>query len=662
VAALAGLADRVAPGDQVYLHYSGHGGRVPTAFPELKGPHGLDETLVPCDIAQPDSQHLRDIELAALLNRLVRRGVFVTVVLDCCHSGGATRGPAFARPRGISEVDRTLRPEPSLVGSAEQLVADWLAAGGSRAVTPVVGWLPDSNGYVLLAACRPHENAYEFPFDGVATRGALSYWLLRTLAAQPGQLTYRTVYDSILGRIHGRFPQQTPMLLGEADRALFAGNLVERQVGVVVLDATPSEVRLATGTAQSIEAPARFAIYASRAVVDSSGNSAGAAAEFGHRTLVAEVEVTHAEATKATARVLSKRSDVHLQPGMLAVLLDLGTARFRRTVAVVAETSGRDRTSDDLSNSTSGPADTADPSVGGNPEAVAAAIEDQIASDAHGFIGLAAAGAPPDLMVIVDQDGGVQIADAAGMPLPNVPADQASKAASADLNPAPPGLALARRTTARLVHLSRFHAVRDLENRDLSSPLAGTVKLAVVGRQLDYIPGTKPSTVSLDDRGPNPWLKAGEWVFIQVRNTAPTALNVAILDLQPDWGISQVLPPPSDSDWMPLDPGEDWLFPLRAQLPDGADCTAGGTQAEYVDVLMAVATIGPTSFRWLELPSIGLAGRPASRTMAGSPMTALERLFASLTMGTLPARRNLVPPASESTTWTTASLELRIRA
>ncbi|HKB40565.1 MAG TPA: caspase family protein, partial [Gemmataceae bacterium] len=38
VAAFQKVTDLTAKGDQVYIHYSGHGGRTPTIVPKLKGP------------------------------------------------------------------------------------------------------------------------------------------------------------------------------------------------------------------------------------------------------------------------------------------------------------------------------------------------------------------------------------------------------------------------------------------------------------------------------------------------------------------------------------------------------------------------------------------------------------------------------------------------
>ena len=38
----------------------------------------------------------------------------------------------------------------------------------TRSIDISSGWLPESKGYVLLAACRPSESAYEYAFEGEA--------------------------------------------------------------------------------------------------------------------------------------------------------------------------------------------------------------------------------------------------------------------------------------------------------------------------------------------------------------------------------------------------------------------------------------------------------------------------------------------------------------
>ncbi|MCG5060031.1 MAG: caspase family protein [Limnoraphis sp. WC205] len=182
VAKFKELTAKAQPQDQVYIHYSGHGGRAKTIFDNIKGSGGIDEALVPCDIGQEKSQYLRDIEFAKLLEEMVNKELVVTLVLDSCHSGGATREMSGDdRIRGEGFIDMTPRPTNSLVAPLEELAQNWQAAtGNSRNMTVVNGLLPEPKGYTLIAACRDNEFAFEDVFEGTERNGALTYFLLKS--------------------------------------------------------------------------------------------------------------------------------------------------------------------------------------------------------------------------------------------------------------------------------------------------------------------------------------------------------------------------------------------------------------------------------------------------------------------------------------------------
>ncbi len=176
---------------------------------------------------RPEVRYLRDLEMARLLERLRERGAAVTLVLDCCHSGGATRGTVRdgvrgARVRGVlapGESDAERRAAP-----AGELAATWRRLEGARRFRDFrPGGLWAGRDHVFLAACRSTERALEYPFGGGRSRGVLSYFLLEALRDEPiDALSYRRLYERLLERIHGRFPEQTPWLDGVADR-LFLG-------------------------------------------------------------------------------------------------------------------------------------------------------------------------------------------------------------------------------------------------------------------------------------------------------------------------------------------------------------------------------------------------------------------------------------------------------
>lgn len=70
-------------GDVVYCHYSGHGGKLRDNNNDEED--GYDETLVPLDFAT--AGQIRDDDLLETLVVKMAKGVFVTAVMDCCHSG-----------------------------------------------------------------------------------------------------------------------------------------------------------------------------------------------------------------------------------------------------------------------------------------------------------------------------------------------------------------------------------------------------------------------------------------------------------------------------------------------------------------------------------------------------------------------------------------------
>ena len=224
IAGFKQLGERAKPGDQVYVHYAGHGGQATTAYPKLKGKDGLDETLVPSDIGNSEARYVRDIEIAHLLQALVDKKLFVTVAFDSCHSGGASRGAGDVAVRGIGVVDATQRPTQSDVASASVLEQTWRktqGATGSRSATANSSWLQETTGYVLIAACRSAELANEYKPDGKTVNGALTYWMLDSLKQLGTHLTYRMLHQSVLSRIHGQFVEQTPQVQGEVDRVVF---------------------------------------------------------------------------------------------------------------------------------------------------------------------------------------------------------------------------------------------------------------------------------------------------------------------------------------------------------------------------------------------------------------------------------------------------------
>jgi hypothetical protein len=609
VKAIRELTEAASPGDQVYIHYCGHGGRVPTRFPELKGADGLDETLVPMDIGRTSARHLRDIELAYLLKKMAEKGLLVTLVLDCCHSGSATRGMAGedAWPRGINSIDTTLRPSTSLVASDEELIESWcsLSASATRGLELSNNWLWHPQGYVLLAACRPSEHAYEYVFDG-RRRGVLSYWLLDSLKQLGPGLTYTMLFNRIFGKVHAQFTDQAPVLIGEGDRAVFGSNRLPpvNNVQVLQTDLSNRRVQLMAGRAQGIDVGAVFAIYP------------GDASDYTDlEKRVALVEIDDPDSTSSWGKIRARLSPGTIGPGAQAILIDAGQTRLCRNVRLAAAT-GSARELEAMRQ-----------------------VEEALTAVGNGWVRVAEAADEVHYQVVINRRGEFEICDPAGNPLANLrPAIKA-------------GAEAAPKLVQRLAHLSKYHAVEQLDNSDPMSSLARKLVVELCKLPNNFDPGSY-SVEQLSSAPPDSehLYSPGQWVCLRVKNRSKQVFNVTALDLQPDWGITQIIPAMAGALFEPLDGGDELNIPLRVDLPPGYQ--------EGDDVIKVFATMTPANFRWLELTALDEPDTRAAK-YGIKPTNELDRLLAVVSADRQ-SLRHVSTAALSNPDWSTAQVVIRI--
>ncbi|HTH51588.1 MAG TPA: caspase family protein, partial [Pyrinomonadaceae bacterium] len=123
------LVDDAVAGDVVIIYYSGHGSSIKNT---LNSENDLrDETIVPIDAARPslpvdafsklkpeerpaffakNFHDIRDKELREMFHEAKKKGVMVTVILDSCHSGSATKGDEVSKEVDGVDVDLMLPP------------------------------------------------------------------------------------------------------------------------------------------------------------------------------------------------------------------------------------------------------------------------------------------------------------------------------------------------------------------------------------------------------------------------------------------------------------------------------------------------------------------------------------------------------------------------
>lgn len=142
----------------------------------------------------------------------------------------------------------------------------------------------------------------------------------------------------------------------------------------------------------------------------------------------------------------------------------------------------------------------------------------------------------------------------------------------------------------RLVHLVKYQAVQELDNP--ASELTDYLEFQLCDKNKQ--PFLDPQNVSL---------KPGEVSYLKIKNTYSQTLNVAVLDIEPTWAISQIPIQGDFSCFFPLDSGQETYTRLRLALP------ANYTQAK--ETLKIFATKGLANFQWLILSS--LDEQPTSR-------------------------------------------------
>jgi len=220
---VSALESRLAPGDFVYLHFSGHGSQAPAIGTDPE-PDGLDELFLPYDIGPWSfdtgevENALRDDEIGAMLDRLRATGADIWVVFDSCHSGSANRGA----PKG-DEI-RSRRVSAQSLGIPPSAFDDLPLAPPPE---PMFETGPTEGRGSLTAffAARTSETTPEMNMPaGITPRqphGVFTFTLFQALAANPGG-NYRDLAQDLQRRYTVfNLATASPTFDGDLDAPIF---------------------------------------------------------------------------------------------------------------------------------------------------------------------------------------------------------------------------------------------------------------------------------------------------------------------------------------------------------------------------------------------------------------------------------------------------------
>jgi hypothetical protein len=216
------------------------------------------EALVPLDIPN----FIYDVEINKLINNIAARTGDLTVVLDCCHSAGATR-EAFVSATGLDSEDelvtfRFYEGDGISVTPPDTLVGDARGEGEERILRT------DDPNYLVVAACRADEVAAEQKF-GDRRNGLLTYSLVKLLRSRPveelSELRWADVWPQVLDAV-SKAGQQSPWMIGRNERKIFGGSWKRQDPGFSVTGPDTNGVyALNAGTLLGLTEGAVLAVY-----------------------------------------------------------------------------------------------------------------------------------------------------------------------------------------------------------------------------------------------------------------------------------------------------------------------------------------------------------------------------------------------------------------
>ncbi len=167
------LIQQAKPGDVVVFHYSGHGSRVKDKDSE----DGFNGTIVPIDSPNNESDQVKDImghTLFLLTSALKTENV--TIVLDCCYSGGTTRGNLRIRSRSSSN-------NLEVIAAEREYQQQWLSRLNLSPQEFIKRRQKGIAKGVAITSAQKNQLAADVSFDGFAA-GAFTYGMTQYLWQQ----------------------------------------------------------------------------------------------------------------------------------------------------------------------------------------------------------------------------------------------------------------------------------------------------------------------------------------------------------------------------------------------------------------------------------------------------------------------------------------------
>ncbi len=214
------LIDEAKEGDMLLFHFSGHGSQVQDRDgDELDD--GMDEILClhDMDFRNPDS-YLVDDDFNNIIDRLPK-GVNLTICIDACHSGTATRD--------IGHLASELQIPAENMKIQSRFVeppADISLRNYGKSLKNIrrMGRIKEDKGdtgvsasakakHTLLSGCMDEQTSAD-AYIGNDYNGAFTYYLCKTIRNVRGSITYQKLIENVQSRLAFNSFSQIPQLGG----------------------------------------------------------------------------------------------------------------------------------------------------------------------------------------------------------------------------------------------------------------------------------------------------------------------------------------------------------------------------------------------------------------------------------------------------------------
>ncbi|GKZ81589.1 hypothetical protein AnigIFM56816_006110 [Aspergillus niger] len=543
------IARAAKEGDFFYMHFSGHGTRLPATVTRHNKDTNGDFALVLVDEAA-DNAYFEGTDLAERLNILVKKGVKATLVLDCCFSGSSSRQgqhgeDGMVRTIGYRDLDHyTAAASASRAGSEHQASAYLF-----RDADFVPQWLLKPDGYGILTACGPHERAKELKYNG-QKNGALTFFLcqtLRSLKAAGVEASHQFLYLQICVQFRSNYPLQHPMRYGNPQHLFFGGQMTTMSENTVAV------FRPRQGNGPCLTVGYVHGVHIGDEYILSPLNMSNSSSDSGGSSSVKARVMTVQGLTSELGPAESCESLDNVAAGWTATLCSSQATRIINVRLLDAVPSKEEW------------------------------IRQSFSRDAVRILTEHDQTAPAVCIVDYTAHQGYRVFDSQGEEYRNLLCMKGIES----------------ETVATLLdvleHLVAFNYVENIKNNHPDPEFERTFKLSL--RSTSGKEYSEPGTIIIEN---------SDIVTLEMENIGPRTIYVAVLDLCPSWKIVSLVHNDGGGDYIPIPPTSLDSRKFRMTVPSWAK---GRGIKRCKDVIKLFITDEPVSFNSLLLPEAGVLVR-----------------------------------------------------